>query len=183
MRKSLDGLYRFSGFLAAGSLLAIMVIVFAQVALNVLDFFSLKLLNKSYGFLIPSYASFSGYALGFSTFLALGVGFRRAAHIRVTLIESMLKPSAQRWTLTLVALLGVLMGCLFTWGLGQVTYESWLWGDTASGLIRVPIWIPQSVLTVGALIFTIASLDTLVEMLRDGYSSALRVVEPAEEEM
>lgn len=183
MRKNLDRLYKFSGFLAAVSLLAIMAIVFAQVVLNILDFISIKLLNKSYGFLIPSYASFSGYALGFSTFLALGLGFRHAAHIRVTLVESMLKPAAQRWTLSLVALLGVLMGCLFTWGLGQVSYESWLWGDTASGLIRVPIWIPQSVLTVGALIFTIAALDTLIEMLRDGHSSALKVIEPTKEQM
>lgn len=183
MRNSLDQLYRFSGFLAAVSLLAIMVIVFGQVVLNIIDFVSLKFFNKSYGLLIPSYASFSGYALGFTTFLALGIGFRHAAHIRVTLVESMLTPFAQRWTLTLVSLLGVLMGGLFTWGLGQVSYESWLWGDTASGLVRVPIWIPQSVLTLGALIFTIASLDTLIEMLRDGYSPALRVMDPTKEEV
>lgn len=183
MRKSLDMLYRVSGFFAAFSLFAIMLIVFGQVVLNILDFVSLRLFNKSYGFLIPSYASFSGYALGFATFLALGLGFRHSAHIRVTLVESMLHPLARRWSLTVVALLGVGIGVLFTWALGQQSYQSWLWGDTASGLVRVPIWAPQSVLALGALVFTIAALDTLVEMLRDGHSSALRVSDPTKEGM
>lgn len=181
MRNSLDQLYRFSGGLAAFSLVMIMVIVFGQVLLNVIDFIALKLFNKSYGFLIPSYALFSGYALGFATFLSLGLGLRKAAHIRVTLVESTLSPTLRRYNLTLVAFLGVLMGLLFTYSLGQLSYDSWRWGDTASGLIRVPLWIPQSGLALGSLIFSIAALDTFIEMLRLGQSPALHVTDPLKE--
>ncbi|WP_269901759.1 TRAP transporter small permease [Paenalcaligenes faecalis] len=183
MRKSLDKLYAVSGAIAALSLVLIVIIVFGQVVLNFIDFIAQKVVGKSYGLLIPSYASFSGYALGFATFLSLGLGIRRAAHIRVTLIEGTLNPRVRRWTLTIVALLGVLMGGLFSWSLGQLSYESWLWGDTATGLIRVPLWIPQSVLTIGSIIFWIATIDTFIEMLRDQQSSALRAVDPVEEGM
>lgn len=181
MRNTLDGLYRFSGAVAALSLTMIMVIVFGQVVLNIIDFLALKFFNKSFGFLIPSYALFSGYALGFATFLSLGLGLRQAAHIRVTLVESTLSPRLRRSSLTVVALLGVLMGLLFTWSLGQLSYDSWRWGDTASGLIRVPLWIPQSGLTLGAFIFLIAAIDTLIEMLKLGQSPALHVQDPLKE--
>lgn len=183
MRKSLDWLYKCSGAVAALSLLMIMVVVFGQVMLNTIDFVALSLFGKSYGFLIPSYALFSGYALGFATFLSLGLGLRRAVHIRVTLVENTFSLRGRRYSLTLVALIGVLMGALFTYSLAELTYQSWDWGDTASGLVRVPLWIPQLVLTVGAGIFTIAAVDTLIEMVRDKQSPALRATDPTEESM
>src|SRR5690606_37780029 len=144
MRRFLDGLYRFSGGLAALSLVAIVVVVFGQVMLNINDYIALNFFNSSFGLLIPSYASLAGYALGFATFLSLGLGFRKAAHIRATLLESRLSDPARRATLTLVSLVGVGMGVLFTYGMGQLTYQSLMWGDRASGLLRVPLWIPQS---------------------------------------
>lgn len=183
MRKSLDRLYAVSGGIAALSLVVIMLIVFGQVVLNIVGFVQQKITGESHDWLIPSYAAFSGYALGFATFLSLGLGVRRASHIRVTLIEGNLHPKVRRWTLTVVSFLGVLMGGLFSWSLGQLSYESWLWGDTASGLIRLPLWIPQAVLAVGAVVFWIATIDTFIEMLRDKQSSALRVSDPAEEGM
>ncbi|NYT60003.1 TRAP transporter small permease [Alcaligenaceae bacterium] len=174
MRRFLDGLYRYSGGLAALSLVAIVVIVFGQVMLNIIDYLSLALFDTSFGLLIPSYASLSGYALGFATFLSLGLGFRKAAHIRVTLLESRISGPARRTTLTIVALVGVGMGVLFTYGLGQLSYQSLMWGDRASGLLRVPLWIPQSVLCLGAGVFLVAAVDTLVDMLRMGRSEGLR---------
>lgn len=183
MRKSLDRLYELSGAVAALSLFMIMLIVFGQVMLNTIDFIALHLIGKSYGFLIPSYAQFSGYALGFTTFLSLGLGFRKAAHIRVTLIETALKPAARRYTLTVVAFVGALLGALISYSLVDLAWQSWMWGDTATGLVRLPLWIPQSVLALGAIIFFISALDTLVDMLRYKQSAALRAIDPIEEVM
>lgn len=183
MRKFLDTLYRVSGALAAISLAGITVIVFGQVLLNLIDYASTTVLGKSYGLLIPSYSLLSGYALAFATFLSLGLGFRRAAHIRVTLVESRLSPRARRHTLTVVAIVGVAMGALLTYSLGQLAVQSFVWGDRASGLLRIPLWIPQSVLCLGASMFFIAALDTLVEILRRGESDAMRIESPAEESL
>jgi len=181
MRKFLDTVYRISGGLAAFSLVGITVIVFGQVLLNLIDYASMAFFGKSYSLLIPSYSLLSGYALAFATFLSLGLGFRRAAHIRVTLVESRLPPLARRGALTVVSLVGVAMGLLFTYSLGQLAAQSFMWGDRASGLLRIPLWIPQSMLCLGALMFLIAALDTLVEVLRRGESEALRIESPAEE--
>lgn len=183
MRIFLDTVYRISGGLAAISLVGITIIVFGQVVLNIIDYVSLMLFDTSYSLLIPSYALLSGYALAFATFLSLGLGFRRAAHIRVTLIESRLPPPARRSTLTIIAIIGVLIGILFTYSLGQLAYQSFQWGDRASGLLRIPLWIPQAVLCFGTLMFLIAALDTLVELLRCGDSEAMRIDSPAEESL
>ncbi|MGB6103324.1 MAG: TRAP transporter small permease [Pusillimonas sp.] len=183
MRNVLDGLYRVSGGFAALSLAGIAVIVFGQVVFNIIDYLALTFFNTSFGLLIPSYALLSGYALGFATFMSLGLGMRKAAHIRVTLVETRLPQPAQRFTLTLVALTGVLMAALFTYSLGELAYQSLMWGDRASGLLRVPLWIPQSVLCLGAAVFLVAAIDTLIEVLRQGHSDALRPDSPAEESL
>lgn len=183
MRNFLDTVYRISGGLAAISLVGITIIVFGQVVLNIIDYVSLMLFDTSYSLLIPSYALLSGYALAFATFLSLGLGFRRAAHIRVTLIETRLPPVVRRSTLTIIAIIGVLFGILFTYSLGQLAYQSFQWGDRASGLLRIPLWIPQAVLCLGTLMFLIAALDTLVELLRRGDSEAMRIDSPAEESL
>ncbi|MFW8565429.1 TRAP transporter small permease [Orrella sp. 11846] len=181
MRGLLDALYRISGFFAALSLVGIAVIVFGQVFLNLIDYLAMHLLGVSYSLLIPSYAMLSGYALAFATFLSLGLGLRRAAHIRITLLESKLPSPIRRGTLIVVCLSAVLMGVLFTVSLGNLAMQSYEWGDKASGLLRIPLWIPQSVLCFGVFVFLIAAIDTLVEILRTGQSEAFRDDSPAEE--
>lgn len=173
MKHALELLYRLSGGLAACSLLAIALIVFTQVAFNLIDFVASWLFGTSLGLLIPSYAQLAGYALGFSTFLSLGLGFRQAAHIRVTLIEGRLPKALQRTTLTLVSAAGSIIAGFIAWSFAHLTWESWLWGDRASGLVRTPIWIPQAVMLFGILVFFIATLHTFFEMLYAGRSDAL----------
>jgi len=174
MKQALELLYRFSGGLAACSLLAIALIVFTQVVFNLIDFIVGWLVGGgSLGLLIPSYAQFAGYALGFATFLSLGLGFRRAAHIRVTLIESRLPKALRRSTLILVSATGMAIAGLMAWSFGHLAWESWQWGDRASGLIRTPLWVPQVVMLFGIAVFFISSLHTFAEMILTGRSDAL----------
>lgn len=177
MRKLLDQLYLASGALAAASLVGITIIVFGQVALNIIDFFAIKLLGKSFGLLIPSYTSLSGYALAFATFLSLGLGLRKAAHIRVTLLESRLPIAVRKVTVKLITAIAVLLGALFVLGLTHLAYQSYLWGDRGTGLLKEPLWIPQLVISFGALVFLIAAIDTFIELLFTGDSKALDEVE------
>jgi len=57
-------------------------------------------------------------------------------------------------------------------------YESWKFGELAQGLIRIPIWIPQMSLVLGALILAVAVLDELVVVLRGG-KPGYRIAEEA----
>lgn len=180
MRRLLDGLYAASGALAAASVVGIVVLVFGQVVLNLIDYVAGVVAGRSFGLLIPSYASLSGYALAFATFLSLGLGLRRAAHIRVTLLETHLPHPVRRSTLVLVALLGVGVGALLTWSFATLAWQSYQWGDRDTGLLKIPLWIPQSVLCSGVAVFLVAALDTLVDVLRRGDSEALAVQDPTD---
>ena len=180
MRHVLDTVYAISGGLASLSLLGIAVIVFTQVLFNVADFAAAQMIGRSIGLLLPSYAQLAGYALAFATFLSLGLGFRRAAHIRVTLLESRLPRALRRSSLTIISAIGAVLSGLMLWSFAGMTWESWQWGDRASGLIRTPLWIPQSVMLTGLAVLFIATLDTFVEMLRAGRSEALENTGTAE---
>lgn len=175
MRQALDTLYKLSAALASVALIAICAIVFSQVALNMIDSFSTNVFGRQMTVLIPSYSLFSGYALGWATFLSLGYGFRKAVHIRVTLLEGRLNLGVRRFTLTLVAVIGTVASGFMAWHFSHLAYESWLWGDKASGLVKLPLYIPQLGMTVGLIVFFISCLDTLIEMLRYGQSAALKL--------
>lgn len=181
MRNTLDTIYKISGGLAAASIVAIVLIVFGQVMLNIVDYLAKMMLGRSIGLLIPSYTSLSGYGLAFATFLSLGLGLRKAVHIRVTLLESRLPSSVRRLTLTMISLIGVVIGVLFTYSLASLAYQSYSWGDRGTGLLKVPLWIPQSVLCIGMAVFLIAALDTLIEVIHRGHSDALNTESNAEE--
>ena len=171
MRRLLDRFYGGCTVLSCISIVFIVAVVFLQVVLSTIDAAAAAVGMPGFGMMIPSYSMFSGYGLAFATFLALGPAIRRGAHIRVTLIQGRLPQSAQRVALALIALIGTIIGALMTWALVSMTYESWDFGDQSSGLVAVPLWIPQSVLCLGACAFLVACADLLVETILTGQSA------------
>jgi len=102
-----------------------------------------------------------------AAFLALGHTFRHGELVRVGLWLERLGPRARRvmeiWALTATALFGAYM----LWAVSRFIYESWQFNEVAQGLIKVPIWIPQTSFLAGVVIFFIAVLDELVSVLRN----------------
>ena len=47
-----------------------------------------------------------------------------------------------------------------------LTHESYSYGDLSSGMVAVPIWIPQSAMTTGIIVLAIALADELFSLLR-----------------
>lgn len=174
MRKILDRIYHISGGLAAASIVFIALVVCGQVIFNLIDYFAKLIIGRGFGLLIPSYVSLSGYALALATFLSLGLGLRHAAHIRVTLLESRLPPVAKRSTLLIVTFVGVAMGALFTFSFGKLAFQSFTWGDQSVGLLKISLWIPQSIMCLGMGVFLIAAIDTFIEVWHQGDSTALK---------
>ena len=167
-RRFLDGLYRASGVLAALFVLAIAVLVAAQVALNVVSRVTGLLTGTALGITIPSYSDFTGFFLAAASFLALAHTLRAGEHIRVTLLVSRLPVALARWT-DVVALVAALVATAF---LGfyafDLVLESREYGDLSSGMVAVPIWIPQSSIVVGLAVLAIALADELQSRLRGG---------------
>lgn len=159
MARFLDRLYDFAGWLAAIAILIICCVVSAQIGLNILA----RIGGPAWSWTIPSYADFAGFALAAASFLALAHTLRRGGHIRVNLVTDRL-PSPARWAMELLTLaLSTLMSGYATYYVILLVMESVHYGDQSTGIIAVPLWIPQLPVAIGLVLLTIALIHTLAE--------------------
>ncbi|WP_299793725.1 TRAP transporter small permease [uncultured Marivita sp.] len=166
MRATLDFIYRASGGLAAFFILAIVVLVSAQVCLNLADKIAAGFTGTGIGLTIPSYADFTGFFLAASTFLALAYALRAGGHIRVTLLIGRLSKGPQRVFEIAVVTVALAMSAYATWYVILLVYESIEFGDRSSGMVSVPLWLPQLPVALGLVILTLSLVDELVGLLR-----------------
>ncbi|TNF20562.1 MAG: TRAP transporter small permease [Rhodobacteraceae bacterium] len=166
MRQTLDFIYRGAGGLAALFILAIVVLVFAQVCLNLADKIAAALFGSGIGLTIPSYADFTGFFLAASTFLALAYALRAGGHIRVTLLIGRLAKGPQRIAEIGVVIVALAMTGFATWYVILLVAESIEFGDRTSGMVSVPLWWPQLPVALGLGVLTLALADELVGLLR-----------------
>jgi len=148
MRRLLDALYDGAGVLAA----LFMIGTLAMVVSSMIDrFVPIPLLRG-----MDAYA---GYCMAGAGFLALAHTLRRGEHIRVTLLLHAARGGARR-ALELVCLfVAVLLSAAFAWYSVRLARYSWLFHDISTNLDATPLWIPQTTMAVGAVIFFIAFVD------------------------
>ncbi|MDZ7713751.1 MAG: TRAP transporter small permease [Rhodovibrio sp.] len=168
MRTFLDRLYSLSGAIAAAFICAITLIVLAQVLANLIDSVASMVLGAPFGLVVPSYANFAGYFLTGATFFALPYALKRGAHIRVTLVIQALGPKTRQVVEVWCILVGLAIAGFFTWYTFGLVAASYRYGDMSTGMVAIPIWIPQGALVLGGAVLTIALLDELVVALRGG---------------
>lgn len=171
MRRYLDPLYKASGWFGACCIAAICLLVLCQVVLNLLDRIATLLTGSAIGLTIPSYADFTGFLLAAASFMALAYSLREGAHIRVNLIISHLPERLRRPVEMWCILFGLSISLYFSWYTAKLTYESFTYNDLSPGMIAVPIWIPQTALLLGLIVFSIALMDELVTVLRGNLAS------------
>lgn len=168
MRAGLTILYRASGALAGAFLVGICAIVAAQVLGNVIDRFVILLIGRPIGIIIPGYSDFAGFFLAASTFLALAHTLTTGEHVRVRLVISRVPPRAQRWLEVWCAGLGAVGTAIATYFTVRLTYDAWRFGDAVTGMVPVPLWIPQSAMILGLTILTVAFVDVFLSVLLHG---------------
>lgn len=166
MRKILDTTYKAAGMVSAGLILAICLLISAQILLNGAG----RLMPGVLPSTIPSYADFAGFMLAGSTFLAMAYTLRSGGHIRVTLVVQRLPNGLA--LLAEAAALAVAAGFAgyAVYFCGALVMESLHYGDVSNGIIPVPLWIPQSVMTFGLALFFVALLHSLYDLIRTGGS-------------
>jgi len=161
MRHFLDKVYLAAGWTAAVIILLIALLVSAQVLLN----FATRVFGLPLPSTIPSYADFSGFMLAAATFLAMPYTLRAGRHIRVHLITSRLSSSAQ---FVIEAIVLVFAACLVGYACYYIVlliHESWIFNDVSTGIIPVPLWIPQIPMLLGMGLLLVALIDTLFQTL------------------
>lgn len=148
----LEKLYRGCGYLAALCIFIMLVVIVVQVVM------------RWSGMTFPGATNYAGYLMGASTFLAAAYTFHEGGHIRVSLLVERLgrlRPFGEQWCL----LVALSISGFITWHAFDATYWSWQFGDVSSGQDAIALWIPQSVLACGSLVFTISILDHVIRSL------------------
>lgn len=165
VRRYLDRLYMVSGWLGAIFIGMICLLVVVQVSLNLVDRLSTLITGTAIGLTIPSYADFTGFFLASASFLALAHTLRDGGHIRVTLlIGNFARPMRRVMEFCCVAVAGAI-AVYFSWYTALLVWESYSYHDLSTGMVAVPIWIPQTGMLLGLLVLDVALIDDLVRII------------------
>lgn len=159
IRRFLDALYLVSGWLSGLSLVVIFVLMM------------ILSIGREINFNIPSGDDFASWALVAMAFLGLAHTFKRGEMIRVgLLIERLHGRRRQVAELASLTVASAFIG-YFTWQAGRLAYDSWRFNDMSTGVVSIPLWIPQLAMVAGLAILLIALLDELVIVARGGRPS------------
>jgi len=147
---ALSLLYVGSGYIAAFFLIAVLVFILTGIS------------SRIFGFYIRGLAEYSGYSMAASSFFALAYTFYDKAHIRITLFLEKLKPSNKKfmeiWCLFVATLFSGFLAFYFT----KMTIVSLEFEERSEGADEILIWIPQSAVALGSIIFSICIFHHLI---------------------
>ncbi len=106
---------------------------------------------------------YSAYGLAAIIFLGSGYCLKERGHIRITLVLGLLPATVARWiTCTATAVTTVFMGYLW-WRLFKMVASTWRYQTTSGTLTNTPLWIPQTLMLVGAACFLIQFVGTTLK--------------------
>ncbi|MEA2935406.1 MAG: hypothetical protein QOD74_2052 [Variibacter sp.] len=156
IRRSLDALYLFSGYLAGAFIIAIFVLMMLLSA------------GRPLGLNIPAGDDLISWCMAATAFLGLAHTFRHGEMIRVGLLIDQLTGST-RWAVEMFALI---VGCgfvgFFAFYAVSMTYDSFRFNDMAQGVLPIPLWIPQLGYSGGLVVLFIAFVDELIHVALGG---------------
>ena len=146
----LKSIYKTSGYIAALFLILVAVFILTGIA------------SRIFGFYIRGLSEYSGYSMAASSFFALAYTFHEKAHIRITLFLEKLKSNHKRfaeiWSLSIGSFFSGFMAFYFI----KMTIISIKFEERSEGADEILIWIPQSAVAMGSLIFFICILHHLI---------------------
>lgn len=155
MRRFLDRLYDSAGILAALFLAALLLTVLVTIA------------SREFDFKVSGIDGYAGYFMAACAFLSLAHTFKRNEHIRVTLFLSRAKGRSRFWIEAWALSSSSLLASLLAFFSVRLAVQSFQFKDVATSMDATPLWIPQSAMAIGACLFAVALIDSLVCHLRN----------------
>jgi TRAP-type C4-dicarboxylate transport system permease small subunit len=159
----LNRLYAAGAILAAVCMVLIAALTLAQI------------LGRLFGVLVVDAGDFAGFAMAGSIFFALAHTLRTGGHIRVNLLLARLRGRLRRaveaWCLGATLILSGMFAIYSV----QMVIESYTLNDVSTGMVPVPLWIPQMSMALGAILFVIALIHEFILVIRGdepGYATA-----------
>ena len=143
-------IYKISGLIAAIFLILVAVFILTGIC------------SRIFGIYIRGLAEYSGYSMAASSFFALAYTFYNKAHIRITLFlekfENKKRRFAEIWCLLVASFFSGFMAYYFI----KMVIISIKFKERSEGADEILIWIPQTSLAIGSLIFFICVFHHLV---------------------
>lgn len=129
----------------------------------------------------------ASFAVIWSVFFTASIGVKKNIHVRIDVLLMVLPATLAR----LVDAIGTLMALVFT---TYLTYSGWtllqesiMLGEMTMTMLRMPLWIPQSIIPAGGFLLSVRLVQRLVFLLShaaksqpDGDSSPPQSIPPAQ---
>jgi TRAP-type C4-dicarboxylate transport system permease small subunit len=183
----LDRLYTLGGMIASVFMVAILVLIVAQM------------IARWSNVAFPGSTEFAGYAMAATSFFALAHALMRGAHIRVSILLN-LNTTINRWLDPFALLIAAVTATYFaryalkttifsemlndrTQGQDQIPETvltilnmfntapwNWpdLWAASGSNWVYTPMWVPQIPMCIGTILLAIALWDSLYRLVITG---------------
>ena len=169
MRDMLRRLYDVTGYLGGVFMILLLLFVLYSVGPGVGLWMDQTLgLPNPFNYVARSADELAGYAMCASAFLAFAATFGRGEHIRVTLILQRFEGRARRLLELWCLAIGALLAGYLAWYSVKLCWVSWQINDLSTGLLPIPLWIPQVGMALGAVVFAIAVVEQLVVVATGG---------------
>ena len=148
--KYLKIVYRFSGYIAAFFL--IFVAVFILIGIS----------SRIFGFYIRGLAEYSGYCMAAASFFALAYTFIEGGHIRITLFlektVNLKRYVLELWCLIVASYFSGYLAFYFI----KMLIISYKFQERSEGADEILIWIPQTSVALGSIVFFICIFHQLI---------------------
>jgi TRAP-type C4-dicarboxylate transport system permease small subunit len=165
MRRLLDRLYQAAGVAAALNVLAVCVLMIGQSVL------------REMGVRTGAVNDVVAWCCAAAAFMAMAHAFKHGDFVRVTLLLERAGPATQRKFEVFALAVGSAATAYLAYWANRFTYESWEFNDVSTGLLPMPLWIPQLSFALGSILLLIAVLDEFVIVLRGGRPTYVVAVE------
>lgn len=154
VRRFLDNLYLFAGYLAGCFLVAIFALMIVLSA------------GRPLGINIPAGDDLVSWCMAAMAFLGLAHTFRSGELIRVGLLIDSLSGRVRHYVEIAALIIGTFFVGFFAFYAVRMTIDSYRFNDIAQGVLAVPLWIPQLGYSGGLVILLIAFVDEFIHVVR-----------------
>ncbi|MFZ2102435.1 MAG: TRAP transporter small permease [Oricola sp.] len=152
IRRTLDAVYDAAGVAAAFCLVAILMVIVAQMVT--------RWINIS----VPGLSEYAGYLMASASFLAFAHALNHGSHIRVSLFLTALG-KRRFWGEVWCMVIGVAAASYMAWYAVRLVYWSRKLHDVSQGQDATPMWIVQTPMAIGAMLLAICFMDNLITLL------------------
>ena len=152
--RNLNKIYKISGYIAATFLILVAVFILIGIA------------SRIFGFYIRGLAEYSGYCMASASFFALAYTFVEGGHIRITLflekLSGLKKRLVEIWCLSIASFFAGYLAFYFI----KMLIVSFKFQERSEGADEILIWIPQTSVAIGSVIFFISVFHQLTIILK-----------------